>query len=134
MNQQRFVECVSFMLVRDGQVLVERRKLTKPVDPGAIAIPGGHMENGESQEETLVREMQEELAVVPLEYGYICSLLHKDSNQEVEQIHYFAVEAWQGAIENHEAAELLWIPLHEPATIDLNADRVAVSEYLRLFQ
>ena len=94
------IECVSFMLIRDQQVLVEKRKLTKPVDPGAIAIPGGHMEDGESQEETLIREMWEELAVAPLEYRYVCSLLHRDSNGDMEQIHYFAIEAWQGTIED----------------------------------
>ena len=37
----------------------------KVVDPGFIAIPGGHTENEETPEEALRREMREELGIVP---------------------------------------------------------------------
>ena len=125
------VECVSFMLIRDGQLLVEKRKETKPVDPSAIAIPGGHMEAQESLEETLVREMREELNLTPTDAAYLCTLLHK--TQEFEKIHYFVIRAWEGMMENHEAEALLWIDLEDIHRIDLAADRAAVGEYKRLF-
>ena len=124
------LECVDFMLIRNGQILAERRKLTKPLDPGAISIPGGHMDDGESMEETLVREMREELNVAPVDFHYLCSLLHR--SQEFDLIHFFVVESWDGSIENHEAEELLWIDLEAPEMFDLSVDRVAVSEYFRL--
>ena len=59
------LECIAFVLLRDNTVLAERRKLTKKVMPGAIALPGGHMEDDESPEDTLRRELQEELGIVP---------------------------------------------------------------------
>ena len=54
------------MLVRANQVLAERRKRTKKVMPGAVALPGGHLEAGEQPEGALRRELQEELGIVPV--------------------------------------------------------------------
>ena len=54
------VECIAFLLIKDQQVLAEKRKRTKRVVPGVVAFPGGHMEAGEQPEEALRREVQEE--------------------------------------------------------------------------
>ena len=35
------LDCVAFILIKGDQVLAEKRKLTKQIDPGAIALPGG---------------------------------------------------------------------------------------------
>ena len=61
----QLLDCVAFMLIENNRLLVERRKLTKTVDPGCIAIPGGHIENGETPEEVLRREMREETGYLP---------------------------------------------------------------------
>ncbi len=51
-------ECVSFILVKDDEVLLETRSKDKDSDPGMIAIPGGHMEQGESQSMTLLERIR----------------------------------------------------------------------------
>jgi mutator protein MutT len=127
----RPVECIAFMLIQDGQVLAEKRKATKRVVPGAIALPGGHIEVRESPEEALYREMQEEVGLVPTETAYVCTLLHR--SQEFRKLHYFAVTRWEGAIIPHEAASVLWIPLDALETLDLDVDRIAVQEYRRVY-
>jgi 8-oxo-dGTP diphosphatase len=55
------------VVVHDGRLLVIRRSQLVRA-PGAICFPGGAMEAGESEEATLLREMQEEigLAVRPV--------------------------------------------------------------------
>ena len=55
------------VVVQDGRLLVIRRSQNVRA-PGALCFPGGAMEPGESEEETLLREMQEEvgLAVRPV--------------------------------------------------------------------
>ncbi len=52
------------MLVRDQKILAEKRKRTKNVVPGAVALPGGHMEHGERVEDALRHELYEELGLV----------------------------------------------------------------------
>lgn len=69
-------ECVSFLLIEDGKILLEKRAEDKATDPGLIAIPGGHIESGESQLQTLFREMKEELDVTPkLTNSYVRSTI-----------------------------------------------------------
>ncbi len=109
------LECVAFMLVKDNRVLAEKRKLTKTLVPGAVALPGGHMEGDEDPREAL-----------------LCTLLHRA--EEIRKIHYFAVESWEGEILNREAEALLWVSLDESHALDLAIDRVAVGEYIRVHQ
>jgi mutator protein MutT len=118
------------MLVRNGHVLAERRKATRRLAPGAVSLPGGHVDAGERLEDALRRELDEELGVVAEHVAYVCTLLHRA--EEFRKLHYFAVERWRGEILNQEAEALLWVPLDEPAVLEIDVDRTAVGEYLRL--
>jgi 8-oxo-dGTP diphosphatase len=126
------LECVAFMLIADGRVLAEKRKRTKRLVPGAVALPGGHMERGEDPEGALRRELREELGVAARRTAYVCSLLHRA--EALRKIHYFAVDRWDGEIVNLEAEALLWVALDEPERLDLDIDRVAVGEYVRVYR
>jgi 8-oxo-dGTP diphosphatase len=126
------LECVAALVVKDGTLLAEERKLTKKVLPGAIALPGGHVERGEKAEDALRRELQEELGIVPIHLQYICTLLHR--SQEFRKLHYFAVTRWEGSIGHHEAASLRWLPMTESRSLDLDVDRLAVAEYCRIYR
>jgi 8-oxo-dGTP diphosphatase len=131
-RQSDLQECIAFLLIKGNTVLAEKRKLTKQVVPGVIALPGGHLEEGESPEEALLREVSEELGIVPSDKYYVCTLLHR--SQEFRKLHYFAIHQWAGGITNHEAEALLWVPFDEGETLDLDVDRIALSEYLRVYQ
>ena len=125
------IDCIAFMLIENNKILAEKRTLTTLLDPGAIAIPGGHVDPGETWEEALYREAREELAVTLNSPRYVCSLLERLS--DLYRIHYYVVESWSGQIECHEAEALLWIPLNELERFDLEVDKVAVNEYLRIY-
>ena len=53
------LECVAFMLVKGNHVMAEKRKLTKTLAPGAVALPGGHMEDDEHSPKTRCRPRRE---------------------------------------------------------------------------
>ena len=132
MNDMRPVECIAFMLIKDGQILAEKRKRTKRVVPGAVALPGGHIEARENPEEALYREMHEEVGIVPIETAYVCTLLHRA--QEFRKLHYFAVTRWEGEIVPREAEAVVWMPLNALEALDLDVDKMAVQEYLRVYR
>lgn len=98
-------ECVSFLLIKEGSCLLERRSATKASDPNIIAIPGGHIEAGENQAQALQREVQEELGVDATRSVYLCSLYHP-TEFELQLLHYYVVDQWQGEIACHEADEV----------------------------
>lgn len=50
------------VIVRDGRLLVIRRS-QQVVAPGAYCFPGGRIEPGETEEQAVVREVQEELGL-----------------------------------------------------------------------
>ena len=50
------------VIFREDRLLIIRRSLTV-VAPGLLCLPGGGIEEGETEREALVREMQEELAI-----------------------------------------------------------------------
>src|SRR5437016_2548097 len=118
------------MLVEHDQILLERRSLTKRLAPGALVIPGGHVEPGASVDEALRRELQEELGLTANAVSYVCTLLHRA--EELRKLHYFAVDAWTGEPRPLEADGLEWVHLRNLAAFDCDVDRVAVDQYIRL--
>ncbi|MEX2649392.1 MAG: DUF559 domain-containing protein [Alphaproteobacteria bacterium] len=126
------LECVAFLIIHDGAVLAERRKSSKRVDPGALALPGGHIEALESRKAALARELREELGIKASEARYVCTRTHR--SQEMRRLHYFAIEAWAGDIECHEAASLHWIAVDALDRLDLKVDREAIATYLGILK
>ncbi|CDU11296.1 NUDIX hydrolase [Vibrio coralliirubri] len=122
-------ECVSFIMLNESQVLLEKRSESKETDPGLITIPGGHIEHGESQVQALFREFKEELNVIPTDYMYLCSLYHP--TQELQLIHYFVVTKWKGDIKAQEADYVKWYSLGS-APVGIAADGIALKEVERV--
>jgi len=131
-----FSECVSFILIRDGQVLLEQRRADKEFDPGMVMIPGGHMEAGETQLDTLARELLEELNIEAESAGYVCSLIHtaeSADSAEVQRLHYYLISDWQGELQCLEAEAIFWQPLDQLDCLEILPDQLALAEAARLY-
>jgi mutator protein MutT len=127
----KLYECVSFILIEDGKVLLEKRRDDKEIDPGLIMIPGGHLEDDETEEQALERELREELGVKPLQTDYVCTLIHPTT--EIQKLHYYLVREWEGEIVPFEAESLFWQDITGVNLLDIIPDRIALAEYQRLF-
>lgn len=113
----------------EGKVLFIKRQNTGWQD-GYYALPGGHLEEGESFKQAAVREAHEEVGL----------LLKPNQLEHLETRHMFypagirigasfAVKSWQGKPINAEpekSSEVAWLdPQHlPPNTIDYDAFRV----------
>jgi 8-oxo-dGTP pyrophosphatase MutT (NUDIX family) len=101
-------ECVSGVLIGDGAVLVEKRRADDDADPGLVLLPGGHVEDGESLNRALKREMREELGIRIEKITPIRVRYYTASNGERQRIHYLHIKDWKGKIRSNEAESVYW--------------------------
>jgi 8-oxo-dGTP diphosphatase len=95
--RKRAAECVSGVLISDGAVLVLNRRADDDADPGLILLPGGHVEVGESLNQALKREMQEEIGIKSEgSHPFASSITRR--RMERQRIHYLQVKDWKGKI------------------------------------
>jgi 8-oxo-dGTP diphosphatase len=112
-------EVVAALIIQANQILLGRRSATRAFYPNVWDVFGGHMEANESREQTLVRELQEELEIIPIVWKYVESL--RDPSVELTA-HLYLVTAWSGIIDNRqpeEHSEIRWFTLAEAIELDL---------------
>ncbi len=113
---------VGAILVRAGTVLLGKRSPTRQLCPGVWDLVGGHVELGETPEDTLVRELQEELGITPRAFVklHVLGDAQLPSNEHV--CHVFAVTEWDGEPRNlqpEEHTEIRWVFLGDALRLEI---------------
>jgi 8-oxo-dGTP diphosphatase len=93
----------------DGRVLIAQRPAGRPM-AGLWEFPGGKVEKGERPEETLIRELKEELAIDVTEP---CLAPLTFASHTYPEFHLlmplFVCRRWQGTPRPLEGQELKWV-------------------------
>lgn len=93
----------------DGRVLLAQRPAGKPM-AGLWEFPGGKVEAGERPEETLIRELNEELGIVVSE---ACLAPLTFASHVYPDFHLlmplYVCRRWEGIVEAREAQALAWV-------------------------
>ena len=93
----------------DGRVLIAQRPAGKPL-AGLWEFPGGKVEAGERPEETLIRELNEELGIVVRE---ACLAPLSFASHAYPTFHLlmplYICRRWEGAVRAREGQELKWV-------------------------
>jgi 8-oxo-dGTP diphosphatase len=105
---------VAALMLREGaggqEVLICQRTADQPMSL-KWEFPGGKIEAGESAEEALARELNEELGISAVIGGRVARVRHKYRNGGAVDLQFFAVREFEGAIENRIFNEVRWAPL-----------------------
>ena len=112
------------ILLRGNRVLLVKRAASRAFYPGVWDFPGGHSVDGEAPEQTLVRELAEELGVVPTEYR---ELPIHSLNAEGLLVHCYCVTQWTGTpsnLQEDEHSELAWVRLTEVDKLELASSMI----------
>jgi mutator protein MutT len=84
------------ILVKDKKILLGKRKKDR-LYPDIWDIFGGHIEPEESEEEAMVRELEEELGIEVKKYEFLESYQDKEPTCGLDYIHHlFIVSSWTG--------------------------------------
>ena len=126
------IEVVAAVIFREGKVLcVQRAEHEKEYISLKWEFPGGKVEVGESREEALVREIEEELAVEVHELQYLMTVEHSYPDFHLI-MHTYTCVLKAGEVELREHVALRWLALEELGQLDWAAADVPVVERLML--
>lgn len=118
------------IVVSGGRVLLGRRSPHRRHGPGTWDVFGGHVESGETLEEALVRELQEEAGIVATGWTQVGVLNESRRGlAKLRQHHLFVVTAWTGepAMHGDEHDAIGWFTHDELQALTLTS-----SDYLAL--
>ena len=114
----------------DGRVLIARRRPGKHMG-GKWEFPGGKIEPGETPEQSLERELDEELAIRARVGGFLCRTFFTGDGVDLELLVY-RVDAMEGEPQLREHEEIRWVLPGELLSYDLaDSDRRVVEALYR---
>lgn len=117
----RFVAAA--LMIRGDEILICQRRADQPM---ALQweFPGGKIEPGESAEQALARELDEELGIRATVGPLVTRIRHNYRHGGAVDLQFFVVREFSGDIDNRIFAQVLWAPLEKLPEYDfLPADR-----------
>ena len=125
------IEVVAAVIFREGKVLcVQRAEHDKEYVSLKWEFPGGKVEVGESREETLVREIEEELVVEIHEIQFLMTVEHSYPDFHLT-MHAYTCTLKAREVELREHIGLKWLAVEELDQLDWAEADVPVMEYLK---
>ena len=119
--------CACAIFLRDGRILLGKRSPHLVSCPNCWDVIGGHVEAGETVEEALIREAEEEVGLTPTRFVPAGRMTLRAVH------HFFLVWDWRGGepvVLGDEHTELRWFTLEEACALDA----LALPEYPSFFR
>ena len=129
-------EVVAALIVRAGKILLGQRSAERVFYPDVWDMFGGHVEPGEQLQQTLVRELEEELGITPTQWTFLETLTvdlpsPPEEPPDLLIVHIYRVTDWAGTPANMQPEEhstIGWFALEEAVKL-----RLADAMYPELF-
>ena len=113
MEKEKFLSSV-YLIIKNSnnEILLQRRQGTK-LWPGFLALPAGHIDEGENAYDALVREAREELGIEVCVENIVDTFVVNRTNKSLPPYYdvYFEIDSYKGNIEIKEpekCSEILW--------------------------
>ncbi len=119
---------VAALILRGDEVLICQRRPDQPLGL-KWEFPGGKMEPGETAEQALRRELQEELGIEAVISTRIAHIRHQYRSGGAVDLQFFVVNEYAGELTNIIFQDMRWCPLRSLPQYDfLTADRNLVRD------
>jgi len=110
--------CSLWIVNPDGKVLIQKRSLTKKINPGMWNITGGAASAGESSEEACLREVAEEigLKLYPQDITFLCRTFNDDDcifDDYITITNFDIFDINEAVLQPEEVSEIKWVTLDE---------------------
>ncbi len=101
-------ESILCYVIKDGKVLLIEKKMG--FGAGKINAPGGRLEAGETPEQCVVRELQEELGITPTRIRK-AGVNHFHNGKVHMAVHIFTAGGFEGELKETDEAKPFWTSL-----------------------
>ncbi len=128
MSRRQPIRVTAAIIRRPGQILLARRQAGDHL-AGHWEFPGGKIEDGETPEECLARELEEEFGVGAEIGRFIAASRHAYDDREIELLAYEArLEPGEWTLGSHD--DTRWVGMRELLSYDLAPADVPIAEAL----
>ena len=114
------IQVVAAIIEREGRILIGQRQ-PKQSHPLQWEFPGGKVEPGESPEQALTRELEEELAIRGARGEEILRYDYEYPGKPAITLIFFRVASYEGELQNLIYREMRWEPRAGLAAFDFVA-------------
>ena len=115
-------QVVAGLFLQDNKILICQRTRHQAM-PLKWEFPGGTIAQGEQPHEALLRELEEELGVLPVIGPEVARIKHTYRNGGAVNLRFYLIEKYKGEIDNRIFADVRWVDRSElPAYDFLDAD------------
>lgn len=126
-----------YMIIRDreGRILLQRRQGTN-LWCGFLALPAGHVDEGENAYDALVREANEELGITVRLDDITDTFVVNRRNKTLRPYYdvYFELSSYEGIIdikEPNKCSALVWADINNLPDDMIEFERIAIEENLK---
>ena len=126
------IEVVAGIILFQDQILcVQRAENKLPYISKKFEFPGGKIENGETQKETLERELLEELNISVKIKSFFLTVVHAYPDFELT-MHSYICEVESKELTLHEHVDQKWLKINELTELDWAAADIPIVNKLIL--
>ena len=122
--------------IRGGRVLLGLRASHRRNRPSCWDTIGGHVEPGETADQALIRELQEEIGITPTTFAHFTTIETTESDGVSPALwHLFSVTGWDGGdptIANDEHSEIRWFAFADASALSPLASEAYRPVFARL--
>ena len=108
----KIIKVVAAILQKEDKILIARKKQGKPL-AGYFEFPGGKIEEGETPEESLIRELMEEMNIKIAVKEYIGESIYDYGNDKVISLLGYTAEIIDGEIKLSDHDKYEWVTLEQ---------------------
>ena len=131
LNREKFLSSIYLIIKNEeGKILLQRRQGTK-LWPGFLALPAGHIDEGENAYEAAIREAKEELDITISQDNIIDTFVVNRRNKSLSPYYdvYFEINDYEGNItinEPEKCSELKWCNIEELPEDMIEFEKIAL--------